>query len=152
MGEPEGMGGVRIAQLLSSELTAAAGALSDVVVTDADPDVEPTPDGAYAYAVERPPSIRDETAADQTGKADRSPERETLAEVFVQPGRTRVEFIRAPDSAAAAVRESELRVRPAATRPPRVLVFLADGAAVKRVLPAFAVVAREAVDSSETAQ
>lgn len=45
--------GTRIGQLLASELTGReSGPLADVSVVDADPDVEPTPDGAFAYAVE----------------------------------------------------------------------------------------------------
>jgi hypothetical protein len=44
--------GRRIAQLLSSELTGlAVGPLADVTVTDADPDVEPTPAGALAFRI-----------------------------------------------------------------------------------------------------
>ncbi|MEF8781984.1 MAG: hypothetical protein V5A39_01420 [Haloarculaceae archaeon] len=45
--------GERIAQLLASELTGLeTGPLAEVAVTDADPDVEPSPDGPIAYAVE----------------------------------------------------------------------------------------------------
>ncbi|GCF14518.1 hypothetical protein Harman_24530 [Haloarcula mannanilytica] len=44
--------GRRIGQLLASELTGLQrGPLSDVSVVDADRDVEPTPDGAFAYRV-----------------------------------------------------------------------------------------------------
>ncbi|KOX91915.1 hypothetical protein [Haloarcula rubripromontorii] len=44
--------GRRIGQLLASELTGLQrGPLADVSVVDADRDVEPTPDGAFAYRV-----------------------------------------------------------------------------------------------------
>jgi hypothetical protein len=44
--------GKRIAQLLASELSSRErGRLADVAVTDADPDVEPDPDGQVAYRV-----------------------------------------------------------------------------------------------------
>jgi len=44
--------GRRIAQLLASELTGLErGPLADVAVVDADTDVEPTPEGAFAYRV-----------------------------------------------------------------------------------------------------
>lgn len=45
--------GRRIAELLASELTGLAeGPLDDLTVADADPDVEPTPEGALAYGIE----------------------------------------------------------------------------------------------------
>lgn len=45
--------GKRIAQLLSSELSGLErGPLSEVAVVDADPDAEPSSDGAFAFAVE----------------------------------------------------------------------------------------------------
>jgi len=44
--------GRRIAQLFASELDGRSdGTLDDVAVTNADPDVEPHPDGAHAYDV-----------------------------------------------------------------------------------------------------
>ena len=44
--------GRRIGQLLASELTGLQrGPLADVAVVDADRDVEPTPEGAFAYRV-----------------------------------------------------------------------------------------------------
>ncbi len=44
--------GRRIGQLLASELTGLQrGPLADVSVVDADRDVDPTPDGAFAYRV-----------------------------------------------------------------------------------------------------
>ncbi|MBX0294900.1 hypothetical protein [Haloarcula nitratireducens] len=45
--------GRRIAQLLASELTGLErGPLGDVSVVDADRDVEPTADGAFAFGIE----------------------------------------------------------------------------------------------------
>lgn len=45
--------GKRIAQLLASELTGLErGPLADVSVVDADRDVEPTADGAFAFGIE----------------------------------------------------------------------------------------------------
>ncbi|WP_424006613.1 hypothetical protein [Haloferax denitrificans] len=109
--------GTRIAQLLASEVTGHEDAFSVLSVVDADADVEPTADGALAYAV----------AADG----------ERVAEVYVQPDRARVEFLAHPDVTAEAASEEGLRVRPKAVRPPRTLVFVEDGAQVKWTLPAF---------------
>lgn len=106
--------GVRIAQLLASELAGHGGPLADVAVVDADPDAEPTPDGTFAYAVEH--------------------DGRRLATVHVHPDRARIEFVDRPADAADAARERDLRVRPTATDPPRTLVFVADGAGVKRAL------------------
>jgi hypothetical protein len=108
--------GRRIAQLLASEVTGHAGDLAALSVTDADPDVAPTPDGAFAYGIDR--------------DGDR------LASAFVQPDRVRVEFERAVDVAAEAAAEAGLRVRPKAVEPPRTLVFVEDGAQVKWLLSA----------------
>lgn len=113
--------GRRIAQLLASELTGDEGRLRTLSVADADVDVEPTVDGAFAYAV---------TGVDG----------ETVAEVYVQPDRAYVEFRTAPDAVAEVAGNRGLRVRPKAVRPPRTLVFLEDGAEVKRSLDAFEVV------------
>jgi len=44
---------VRIGQLLASEIAGNEGRLRNLAVADADPDVEPTPDGALAYRVVR---------------------------------------------------------------------------------------------------
>jgi hypothetical protein len=114
MADPELDDGVRIAQLLASDLVGYGDALADVTVTDADPDVEPTVDGAHAYRVrvaERP-----------------------LAAVFVHPDRARIEFEAGQDAVLDAAREAGLRVRPKAVEPPRTVVFVENGAEVKRVL------------------
>lgn len=129
--------GVRIGQLLASEVAGNHGRLRGLGVTDADPDVEPTPDGAVAYRLVRDDSdgglARDDAETTGAGGAD-GPDG-VVAEVYVQPDRVRIEFVRAPDAVADAAGERGLRVRPKAGRPPRTLVFLEDGAAVKRVLP-----------------
>ena len=117
--------GRRIAQLLASEVTGHADEFSSLSVTDADPDVEPTPDGAFAYGIDR--------------DGDR------VASAFVQPDRVRVVFERAVDIAADAAREEGLRVRPKAVEPPRTLVFVEDGAQVKWLLS----VLRAVVSASE---
>jgi len=113
--------GTRIGQLLASEVTGNHGRLRDLSVTDADPDVEPTPDGALGYRVVR----------SGAGGAN------LVAEAYVQPDRVRLEFVAAPDAVAEAASAVGLRVRPKAVRPPRTLVFIEDGAHVKRALTAF---------------
>ncbi|MDR5672483.1 Uncharacterized protein AArcCO_1257 [Halalkaliarchaeum sp. AArc-CO] len=113
--------GPRIAELLASELTGGTGPIRKLAVVDAEVDVEPSVDGAFGYAVER-----------TDGR--------TVAEVSVQPDRAYVEFRVNPDAVARTARERGLRVRPKAVHPPRTIVFLEDGAQVKRVLDAFEVV------------
>lgn len=110
--------GVRIAQLLASEVDGLGGDLEDVGVVEADPEVEPTADGAFAYAV-------------ALGGEEKN---ERLAEVFVQPERARIEFRAAPADAAEAAEEEGLRVRPKASTPPRTLVFVENGAEAKRAV------------------
>jgi hypothetical protein len=127
--------GVRIGQLLASEISGNEGRLRDLALADADPDVEPTADGALAYRIVR--------AVD--GDAAAADERE-VAEVYVQPDRVRIEFVGGdgeadlPKVAADAADEAGLRVRPKAVRPPRTLVFVEDGAQVKRALPVLSAV------------
>jgi len=115
--------GRRIAQFLASEVTGHGDALAALSVTGADPDAEPTPDGAFAYGIDC--------------GGDR------VASVFVQPDRIRVEFERAVDIAADAAGEEGLRVRPKAVEPPRTLVFVEDGAQVKRLVSVLRAVATE---------
>ncbi|WP_101294509.1 hypothetical protein [Halegenticoccus soli] len=118
--------GKRIAQLLASEIDGGGGGLADLSVEDARPDVEPTVDGALAYAVVR--------AAEGDGDGDGG---ERLAEVYVQPDRARIELLAGQAEGAEAAADRGLRVRPKAVRPPRTLVFVEDGAQVKWALPAF---------------
>lgn len=152
--------GTRIAQLLASELTGNRGALESVLVVDANRDVEPTADGALAYrvaVVSTPEAItiddRGQTTLDETVEVDL----QSIASIFVQPERARVEFTTAPDTAAETARAVELRTRPKAVEPPRTLVFLEDGAAAKQVLPVFeAIVAAldgdDNVDSTDSTE
>jgi hypothetical protein len=129
--------GVRIGQLLASEVAGNHGRLRGLGVTDADPDVEPTPGGAVAYRLVRDDSggNRAREDAETTGGGEADGADGVVAEVYVQPDRVRIEFVRAPDAVADAAGDRGLRVRPKAVHPPRTLVFLEDGAAVKRVLP-----------------
>lgn len=125
--------GVRIGQLLASEVSGDEGGLRDLALADADPDVEPTADGALAYRIVR-------TVAGGTEGVERE-----IAEAYVQPDRVRLEFVDdgsdrvgSPDLPAVAADAADgtgLRVRPKAVRPPRTLVFVEDGAQVKRALP-----------------
>jgi len=116
--------GTRIAQLLSSEVSGREDSGLDALdVANADPDVEPSEDGELAYDI---------TFDD-----------ETLAEVYVQPDRVRVEFREGLYAAAQAGEEVGLRVRPKAVRPPRTLVFVEDGGEVKRATDVFVAVLEE---------
>lgn len=124
--------GKRIAELLASEIEGGGGLLSALSVSDADPAVDPTPDGAFAYRV---------TQLESQDEADVS----SLAEVYVQPDRTRVEFAIHPEAAATAARAASLRVRPKAVVPPRTLVFVESGAEVKRVRDVFEAVTEATV-------
>lgn len=136
--------GKRIAQLVASELTGDGGGLARVVVADADPDVEPTVDGAFAYrvvavadsdALTTDDRGRPTLAADSLAAVDS--ETTAIATVFVQPDRARIEFECAPDRAAEAAADTELRARPKAVEPPRTLVFVEDGVEAKRVRAVF---------------
>ena len=107
--------GRRIAELLASELDGREdGSLEAVSVANADRDVEPSADGARAY---------DLVAG---AEADR------IARAFVHPDRLHLEFERGRELAAETATELELRVRPKAAKPPKTLVFVESGAAVKR--------------------
>src|SRR6056297_3044623 len=97
--------GKRIAQLLSSEITGReTGLLADLAVVDADPDVDPTDDGAFAYGVD--------VGTDR------------VADVFVQPDRAYLDLQAGLDAGTAAAEDEDLRVRPTAGDPPRSLVFV----------------------------
>lgn len=129
--------GTRIAQLVASELTGDRNTLQQVVVVDANPNVEPTEDGALAYRValvSEPEAVdvgeRGQTTVDETVEADQT----MLASVFVQPERARIEFTTAPETAAKVAQSVDLRTRPKAVDPPQTLVFVEDGAEAKRVL------------------
>ena len=115
--------GRRLAELLSSEVHGReSGPLARLTVADAVDDVEPDEGGTFAYTVDC--------------------EGDRLASVHVHPDRVHLEFARGVDAAADAAREAGLRVRPKAVRPPRTLVFVEDGAEVKRATDVLAAVAR----------
>ncbi|MFC6824300.1 hypothetical protein [Halopelagius fulvigenes] len=122
--------GKRIAQFVASEVEGHEDL--PLGVSDADPDVEPTEDGALAYRIVR-------TGAD----GEKGEDGDAVAEVYVHPDRARAEFVAAVDVAAEAADAEGLRVRPKAVRPPRTLVFVEDGAQVKWLLPALRAVAEE---------
>lgn len=123
--------GRRIAQLIASEIHADA----TLEVVDADPEVEPTADGAFAYAVTRSADAdTDDAAGNANEGAGDDAGAERVAEVYVQPDRVRAELLAAPESAAEAAAVADLRVRPKAVRPPRTLAFVEDGAQAKRAL------------------
>ncbi|WP_435333500.1 hypothetical protein [Haloarchaeobius sp. TZWWS8] len=110
--------GIRIAQLLSSELDGREdGEFDRFAVVNADPDVEPTDDGARAYDVTR--------------------DGEPFAVVYVQPDRVRVDLSMGLDAAVEAAKAGELRVRPKGTTPPKTLLFVESGAEVKRATDVF---------------
>lgn len=134
--------GRRIAEFLASEVTGHEDDLAPLAVADADPDVDPTSAGAFAYAIERGG--------------------ERAASVYVEPERVRVEFEGdAAADAAEAAREEGLSVESKAVEseadesqtveseatessgaaPRRTAVFVEDGAQVKWLLPALRAVA-----------
>ena len=140
--------GKRIAQLLASELTGDQAALAHVVVADADPDVEPTADGAFAYRVVHVADSdalttddrgRPTLAADSAGDVDAATTE--IATVSVRPDRARVTFTVAPERAAVAAADTELRTRSTDTADTTLLVT--DGVEAKRVLPVFEAVVDE---------
>lgn len=107
--------GYRIAELLASEVTGLErDAIDELTVVDADPDVEPTDDGAFAYGIDHGDT--------------------RLADVFVQPDRAFLEVRTGVDAARDAAADAGLRVRPKATTPPRTLVFVEQGAYAKRAV------------------
>ena len=134
--------GVRIGQLLASEISGNEGRLRDLALADADPDVEPTPDGVLAYRIVRGDEGGERTGAEGTSAGAEAADAVLVAEVYVQPDRARIEFVGVDDGdaelprvAVDAADEAGIRVRPKAVRPPRTLVFVEDGAEVKRALP-----------------
>ena len=140
--------GKRIAQLLASELTGDQAALAHIVVADADPDVEPTEDGAFAYRVVHVADSdalttddrgRPTLAADSAGDVDAATTE--IATVSVRPDRTRVTFTLAPERAAVAAADTVLRTRSTDTADTTILVT--DGVEAKRVLPVFEAVVDE---------
>lgn len=96
--------GPALARQLGDEVGAATGPLDSVRVAEVRDDPVPTADGTRCYALD--------------GPAGR------IAEVYVYPGRVRIEFSADPPVAAKAGERVGLRVRPKAVQPPRTLVFV----------------------------
>jgi hypothetical protein len=121
--------GRRIGELLASEVTARSdGLLSGLAVVDVRSDVEGSEDGTFAYGISLDDRIR-------------------LADVYIHDDRARLEFRAGLDSVPEVADEVGLRARPKAVEPPRAIVFVEDGGAVKRALD----VVRAAVgDACET--
>lgn len=115
MVEEESTDGKRIAELLSSEVTGHENAPYDrLSVANADPDVEPTTDGAHAYDVHL--------------------DGERLGSVSVMPDRIRLELFEGLEAAERAAEQRGLRTRPVGAQPPRLVVFVENGARTKRAL------------------
>jgi hypothetical protein len=149
----DGLSGTRIARLLASELLAREDGplarLDLVDVRDAEA-LDPDAFGAFAYGV----VAREGPATDATASAreDGDDERDTrrIADVHVHDDRARVEFRVGLDAVPAAAAEADLRVRPKAVDPPRALVFVEDGGAVKRVLPVVRAALRASDDEARS--
>lgn len=118
--------GRRIGQLLASEIRGhERGPIGRLAVLDVR-DVEGNAYGELAFGV---------------GTGGRR-----VADVYVHDDRVRVEFREAADAAVDAGRKAGLQTRPKAVHPPRTVVFVEDGVAVKRALPVFRSVV-EALDA-----
>ncbi|WP_135821144.1 hypothetical protein [Halostella litorea] len=127
--------GRRIAELLASEVDGRVdGALDALAVVDADRSAEGTPDGERAYDVER--AVEGSWDDARTRHAPDESRGELLARVYLHEDRVRIEFADGQEAAAATASELGLRTRPKATEPPRTLVFVESGAAVKRAVDA----------------
>lgn len=125
--------GRRIAELLASEVDGRVdGVLDRLAVVNPDRSVEGTPDGERAYDVERAVDGSWEDA--RTRHASDESRGELLAEVYAHEDRARIEFREGQDAAAEAAADRGLRVRPKAVEPPRTLVFVENGAEVKRAV------------------
>jgi len=106
--------GVRIAQLLSSELDGREdGALDRLAVTNADRSVEALPGGARAYDIER--------------------DGEAFARAFVHEDRVRIELEDGAAAVAPHVAGDDLRV---STEGDETALIVESGAAVKRAVDA----------------
>lgn len=140
--------GTRIAQLVASEVTGNRDTLGDHVVVDADPAVEPTAAGAFAYRVVR---VGDDDALTTDDRGRPTLDGETtdavaaetteMATVFVHPERARIDFARAGEATKKAAEASKLSVQESAGAQQQTTVFVEDGAEAKRVLTVFAAAA-----------
>lgn len=135
--------GERIARLLSSEIHGhERGVLGRLSVADARETVEPSEQGALAFAVAADADDSDDDDSDDSDADDNSDDTDDtddgierrVAEVYVHPDRSHVEFRVGARTAAEAGHRAGLRVRPKAVEPPRTLVFVENGAEVKPAL------------------
>jgi hypothetical protein len=111
--------GRRIAQLLASEIDGRTdGELDSLSIREANPEVEPTVEGAFAYGF----------------RVGEKSEKQRIASVYVHPDRAHIEFGTNHEAVIAAAESEGLRVRPKAVHPPKTLVFVEDGAQVKRAV------------------
>lgn len=121
--------GKRLAALLSSELTGHENPPFDrVSVANADPDVEPTAAGAKAYDVRL--------------------ESDRLGVVYVMPDRARLELFDGLEAAEHEAEQRGLRTRPVGGQPPKVVVFVENGAEVKRAFDVVGAAADAVSDSA----
>ncbi|MFB6091992.1 MAG: hypothetical protein ABEK02_03165 [Haloquadratum sp.] len=128
--------GRRLAELLASEVTGHGDDLEALSVTDADPDVEPAEEGAFAYAITR----EGDPGSDGSVEAETG---ERVAAVFVHPERIRVAFEAGGAAVAEKARDAGLEVRRETDASSDPVVFVEDGAQVKRILPSLRAVAAE---------
>lgn len=108
--------GRRVGELLASEIEGRDdGGFESLSVTDADRSVEPSPDGNLAYDIESKGTV--------------------VAQVYLHPKRVRLEIGAGQESAREVAESVTLRTRATGGPVPKLLIFLPDGVAVKRVLP-----------------
>lgn len=107
--------GRRIGELLASEINGRDDdELAFLQVTNADRSAEPAVGGTRAFDI---------TVGDDDKR---------LARVFIHPERAHLEFDCGRDTAVEVANKNDLRTRPKASSPPKTLVFLESGSAVKR--------------------
>lgn len=139
--------GRRIAELFSSEIHGhERGELGRLSVVDADPDVEPTGAGAFAYGIEFEDAESHES--NRRDGANGSLDAERLAAVYVHPDRVCVEFEKAPKRVVDAAETERLCVRSKASDPSRTQLFVENGAEVKGALRVVRAVAAEMLEDA----
>jgi hypothetical protein len=125
--------GKRIGQLLSSEIHGhERGTLGRLAVVEADADVEPSDEGAFAYGI------------DVDG-----PDGDRIASAYVHPDRLRLEFGTGLETARSAAEGAGLRARSTAADPPRTIVPVGNGAEVKAALAVLRAVLEERFEPTD---
>ncbi|MFC7116262.1 hypothetical protein ACFQH2_16715 [Natronoarchaeum sp. GCM10025703] len=123
--------GVRIAQLLSSEIDGRVdGALGRLSVTNPDRAVSGTADGDRAYDIEWTEERVEDP--DDSRRQHASGEGCRIAQAFAHDDRVRIELSAGQEVAADRAESEGLRVRPKAVHRPKTLVFVESGAETKR--------------------